>query len=743
MSHSTNPLHPAPALPRRVRIGTSTIDLATLEVWADGQLRTRLTPKAGSVLRVLLQHEGAPVHRELLISSVWPGQFPTDDVVTKAIRELRRALSPGDEGDEPQVIATLPRIGYLLKLPASSLDDEAQPPAQINLSEAVVTRPRFSPSLVGFAFVTLLGLCGAVWWSWQRSMAPPSLASQDTSTAAPLVADRAFAPQLEIQPFTADPGDEGAADVSDDGLLVAFSSLRDGRHYRIYVRSVDGLSERRLTQSADDENELQPVFAPDGQQLAYQVLSEGQCSLRLIGLNGGSARTLSDCAMGLLVQMEFSRDGTHLLVPNVGRFETGTTGLRKLDLNSGAWSTLDYPIDPQSPDVEARYSPDGQWLLVRRGAAPHSQLWLHQVKPTDSMSGASEPRLMHGIHGLIRGTAWLPDSRNVVFASDAAGSMELWRLDTQSGFIERFGGVAGAFPSVAARVPVLVTRHVQRASSLQAVRLDGALDAGATLLFASNRSESWPSYSPDGTQLAFVSDRSGSHQIYLGTLKDQSVQRISQLNAGKPFALNFAPDGRQIAFSLRLLNDNQVGVVDLEGRWTRILETGLTRPERLRFAPDGALWLDAESSAGVKLHRLSSLDAVPEPLLVGGCSGRAPHALADGRVLFQHPGYQSVRLYTPSATVAGSGECRTVTRAIGWSSMDSWAVHQNAIFALLSHASGNAVHRIELDGSSTMFEPLGEHASLAAGIAIHPHVNQAVLGIDSEGAADLLLVRGF
>ncbi|MBK9657628.1 MAG: winged helix-turn-helix domain-containing protein [Rhodanobacteraceae bacterium] len=60
------------------------------------------------------------MHREQLIERVWPGQFRTDDVVTKAVQELRRALA---QTPDQLVIETIPRVGYWLRLPFAWIDD--------------------------------------------------------------------------------------------------------------------------------------------------------------------------------------------------------------------------------------------------------------------------------------------------------------------------------------------------------------------------------------------------------------------------------------------------------------------------------------------------------------------------------------------------------------------------------------------------------------------------------------------
>ena len=68
--------------------------------------------------------------------------------------------------------------------------------------------------------------------------------------------------------------------------------------------------------------------------------------------------------------------------------------------------------------------------------------------------------------------------------------------------------------------------------------------------------------SADGRQLAFVSDRAGSAQIYLGDAHNVAPRAITALKAGRPFDLSFSSDGRQLAFSLRTARGIDVRIVD-------------------------------------------------------------------------------------------------------------------------------------------------------------------------------------
>ena len=72
----------------------------------------RLEPKVMQVLVCLAEHQGELVTKEQLIRAVWADTFVTDDVLTRCISELRKALN--DDPKQPRFIETIPKSGYRL-----------------------------------------------------------------------------------------------------------------------------------------------------------------------------------------------------------------------------------------------------------------------------------------------------------------------------------------------------------------------------------------------------------------------------------------------------------------------------------------------------------------------------------------------------------------------------------------------------------------------------------------------------
>jgi TolB protein len=90
-----------------------------------------------------------------------------------------------------------------------------------------------------------------------------------------------------------------------------------------------------------------------------------------------------------------------------------------------------------------------------------------------------------------------------------------------------------------------------------------------------------------GQQIAFVSDRGGSPQIYLMSMDGSSVERLT---AGEGYAVSptWSPNGQLLAFAWQRSNSSfDIYVMDVATRQTVQLTRDSGRNEQPSWAPDG------------------------------------------------------------------------------------------------------------------------------------------------------------
>ena len=94
-----------------------------------------------------------------------------------------------------------------------------------------------------------------------------------------------------------------------------------------------------------------------------------------------------------------------------------------------------------------------------------------------------------------------------------------------------------------------------------------------------------PSYSPDGSQITFESDRGGTQQIYVMGVDGLGQNRINFGN-GRYSTPVWSPDGQYIAFTKQADGRFAIGVMKPDGSGERILTEGYHN-EGPTWAPNG------------------------------------------------------------------------------------------------------------------------------------------------------------
>lgn len=144
-----------------------------------GEREIPLQPKVFNVLHYLVQHAGRVVPKDELLETVWSGTVVTDDVLTRVISVLRRAL--GDRPRSSHFIRAIPRVGYrfiaevhrgeakatavarLAVLPfLSMVDGERDESLELGMADTLIARLSSLPCLVVLPFDTVREFASSV-----------------------------------------------------------------------------------------------------------------------------------------------------------------------------------------------------------------------------------------------------------------------------------------------------------------------------------------------------------------------------------------------------------------------------------------------------------------------------------------------------------------------------------------------------------------------------------------------------
>jgi len=144
--------------------------------------------------------------------------------------------------------------------------------------------------------------------------------------------------------------------------------------------------------------------------------------------------------------------------------------------------------------------------------------------------------------------------------------------------------------------------------------------------------DSAPVWSPDGSRIAFLSDRDGTTQIHVLFVATGELAQLTHLDR-TPSGLTWSPDGKRLALTTLLSDEDPILPVQLPKRprgaeWAR----GATIVDRLTWARDG------EGPVEKGYTHVFTLDAVaggtPRQITDGKYNHSAPRWSADGRVIY-------------------------------------------------------------------------------------------------------------
>ncbi len=644
---------------RRLRVGEHLLDIGSLRL-LDVPESQRLTPKAAAVLIELACRAGQTVGRNELLDAVWAGTCPTPDVLTQAITDLRRAL--GDESQAPRYIETVPKLGYRLVAEVAFLDAVEASAHDGQAGAATVTpRPprRLRPTIVVAVILGVVAAMAVAWFATQASRAPAVVAVPEWVVRG-------------MRTLTTDPGAEKYPRISPDGTRIAYSASDSSqRNFRLLVRTLEQARPLRLGVNEDGE-EFRPAWSPDGASIAFLRQSAARCDIIMTPAMGGIERRLRACPDDPVNMFSWAPAGDRLVASRYDDDNAGGLSIGLLALDGSDARALEYSHAPVDKDIDARYSPDGRWIAFRRGTRRHADLWLVGADGGDA-------RALTRLAGRLRGHAWTRDSSALVFSSGHEGRQALYAVERDGGRVQPLGMQPAENPSAATGSDGFVYEIARARTQLREVRLrDGETEE--TAILATTANDAAPAISPVDARLVFVSDRSGSQQLWLHDPASASLFPLTDYDQATLAEPVWRADGQRILFSVRGAGDAS-GLVEIDPltrAQRRLTEVGEdVRQGGYGASPDEVLAVVADSAGRTALVALpaSTTTAAGRRVLAEGV-GRAETDPATGAVYFTRLAERGLfRLDRASGAMA------LVTVATPRFDVDGWHV-----------ASGNIVY---------------------------------------------------
>jgi DNA-binding winged helix-turn-helix (wHTH) protein/Tol biopolymer transport system component len=645
------------AAPSVHEFGRFRLDSAERLLLRSGQ-PVSLTPKAFDLLVYLIERHGRLVTKQELMRALWPETFVEEANLTYTVSALRKALGERDGQDE-QLIQTVPTRGYRFIAPVTHHEElpVSSPPVDRSRGggdgQMAAVAPHRTREWLAWIVAAVFGVVACAMMVLYLRAVPRAPDPLEFPIAPPenwVISARTPAPTFQISP---------------DGRHLAVVASSEGVAM-LWVRPIANPAWRQLpeTQGADG-----PFWSPDSQSLGFFAndqlktvrVSGGApviiCEARIgqvpggawshngvilfgaagplwkVGVSGGNATPVATLGPGEIAHRwpSFLPDGEHFLylAEAYGRSELRVGSLASPDTTSlgryesqGVYASgyllfvrsgrlMAQPFDTNSrqlkgdplvvADPTAIVLPwyRGQFSVSRTGELAYSSVGRPRVRPTwvdrtgRTVGTAGEP----GFYWVLRLS---PDNQRLAVAQLKEEPPGQWNWDIQ-------------------------VIDLARAGTYTRLTFDAARDHD-------------PAWSPDGTEIAFVSNRIGERFSLFRRPSnpigkdDLLVKSDTNINITAP---DWSRDGQFLLYTDNGGRSPDLWTLPLSGdRKPKPFQATLFLEDHGKFSPDGRWIVYTSNESGRNEVYVRQFPAGEGFFKISRDGGSGPRWRDDGRELF-------------------------------------------------------------------------------------------------------------
>ena len=249
----------------------------------------------------------------------------------------------------------------------------------------------------------------------------------------------------------------------------------------IHTIGSNGLNHQQITHN--DFYDHEPVWSPDGQQIAFVSMRDGDLNIYIMNKDGSNPTRLTQNKEPSQ-SPRFFPDGERLLYRSGSiLYSMNKDGSNNQPIITANWSIQSLRL----------LSPDGESIIFEDG------LNIYKI----NNDGSNKIQLTDG-NG-ERSPSWSPDGSRIAFVSDRDGNLEIYTMNP-----------------------------------------DGSEQTNLSKQSGWDNDAVW---SPDGSKLLFVSDRDGDKDVYLVNVDGSGLTNLSQDGYESSYLPTWSPDQTRIAYA--------------------------------------------------------------------------------------------------------------------------------------------------------------------------------------------------
>jgi Tol biopolymer transport system component len=371
--------------------------------------------------------------------------------------------------------------------------------------------------------------------------------------------------------------------------------------------------------------------------------------VHLVSPLGGNERTLSQFpAEG---QLSWSPDGRWLAASKARTGNDPPGGIHLISVATGEPHAVTFPKPPDF-DVSPSFSPDGRELAFASCSGtegwPVCDVFVLSLDAALRPQGAARPLTRQRLVNL--GIAWTRDGRSVVYA----GLSDLWRVSAHG---------AGS------------PEHVDLAAGGGSPAACGSRELGGSThaLVHSTFPEIHPRLSPDGRRIAYEAGQFHGDDIWLANADGSTPARLTRGPGRSQGSPSWSPDGSEIAFDSQAEDGHaDVWTIGVDGSRLRQITHDPADDVVPSFSHDGRyIYFTSNRTGRNEIWRGPAVGGSDEQVTRAG--GVFPLESADGTTLYYQRSLDGALLSRPGT----GGEEQTIRPCV---MSESWTTAPHGVF---------------------------------------------------------------
>jgi len=483
----------------------------------DGRLKSvdnpiKLQPRLSHLLALFIANVNELLTREQLTEILWKDKIVNEDALSRCIAELRSTL--GDDRKNPKFIETIPKKGYRFIY---------------QLNQPI---KRYKMPFIG-AVAAIIAIVSLLVVNWPSPQHIGYVLQKGLTSGIRLTTDDLV---------------EHTPEMSPDGKMTAFTAQSNNR---LVVKIVDNKGKLLHTIADDVDNMMSPSFSADSKSLTLAAVSKkAPCTIYHYDLATKSRINIGECLLpnrsGIF---SWSSDSNFLAFvakdPN-----NKVAAIWLYDRVKQTKIQATFPHNNGYFDTRPRFSPDNKKLAFTRGSQSVRNLVWIKLNSPNNVFQLTEQR------NYVSSFSWLKDNQHLVFDSDKRGDRNLWLINSQTKKETLLGARDAQSPSLSSDNSILAFLDVRYNANIWSVNLSDRKDLLSPLI-RSIKYNNMPSFSPDGSQVAFTSNRQGKGAIWLYSLTTNKQHKLFSLDGENLILPTWSPAGNKLLVSYR--NNSKYG----------------------------------------------------------------------------------------------------------------------------------------------------------------------------------------